>query len=330
MYFDLPLDELRGYLPPREEPPDFDSFWQDTLAEAAGHPLNPEYTPSRVGLETVDCFDGSFSGFGGQRIKAWLILPRHIERPLPCLVEYIGYGGGRGFPLDWLQWSAAGCAHLIMDTRGQGSSSLPGDTPDQPAGDGSPQVPGFMTRGILQPETYYYRRLYVDAVRAVSAARKHPAVDPEKIILTGRSQGGGLALAAAGLAEEVFAVLSDVPFLCNFKRALALIDTDPYHEITRYLKVHRDKVQQVFRTLSYFDGMYFAVRANAPALFSVGLMDRVCPPSTVFAAYNYYRGPKEIRIWDFNEHEGGGSHQEMEKIQFLSRLLEQEDGASRT
>ena len=42
---DLGLEELRAYLPPREEPPDFDAFWQDTLAEAQSFPLNATFTP---------------------------------------------------------------------------------------------------------------------------------------------------------------------------------------------------------------------------------------------------------------------------------------------
>jgi cephalosporin-C deacetylase len=35
-------------------------------------------------------------------------------------------------------------------------------------------------------------------------------------------------------------------------------------------------------------------------------MDEVCPPSTVYAAYNRYAGPKQMRIWHYNGHEGGG------------------------
>ena len=34
---------------------------------------------------------------------------------------------------------------------------------------------------------------------------------------------------------------------------------------------------------------------RVPALFSVGLEDEITPPSTVFAAYNEYTGPKDIR-----------------------------------
>ncbi|MFJ6677320.1 acetylxylan esterase [Actinosynnema sp. NPDC091369] len=45
-----------------------------------------------------------------------------------------------------------------------------------------------------------------------------------------------------------------------------------------------------FATLAYFDGVHFAQRATAPALFSVGLMDPIRPPSTVYAAFNHYAG----------------------------------------
>ena len=38
--YDLPLAALEGYRPEREEPADFDAFWQDTLtsSRAAGGP----------------------------------------------------------------------------------------------------------------------------------------------------------------------------------------------------------------------------------------------------------------------------------------------------
>jgi len=76
----------------------------------------------------------------------------------------------------------------------------------------------------------------------------------------------------------------------------------------------------VFHTLSYFDGVNFAARATTHTLFSVALMDLICPPSTVFAAYNYHAGPKDIRIWRYNNHEGGGSYQAVEKVKFLAGL----------
>ncbi len=319
-FFDLPLDQLRAYLPPRDEPVDFDAFWQGTLAEVRSAPLDPLFQPVDYGLRALETFDVTFNGYGGQPIKGWLLLPRQRPAALPCVVEYIGYGGGRGFPNDWLLWASAGYANLVMDTRGQGSAWLKGDTPD-PEPDGSnPQHPGFMTRGIRSPATYYYRRVFSDAARAIEAARSHPAIDAGRITVAGGSQGGGIALAAAGLVPDVQGVMSDVPFLCHYRRATEITDASPYQELARYMVTHRDKVEAVFATLAYFDGVNFAARARAQALFSVGLMDEICPPSTVFAAYNHFGGPKDIRIWRYNHHEGGGTYQAQEKIRFLHSL----------
>jgi cephalosporin-C deacetylase len=319
-FFDMPLEQLEQYQPPRDEPADFDAFWADTLTEARAYPLNATFTPVDTGLRLVESYDVTFAGYGGQSIKGWFNIPRTRTKALPCVVEFIGYGGGRAFPTDWLGWASAGFAHLVMDTRGQGSAWSPGDTPDLPVDGANPFHPGFMTQGVLDPKTYYYRRVFTDAVRAVEAARSHPAVDPAHIAVTGGSQGGGITLAAAGLIPDLDAAMPDVPFLCAYRRATEIVNTFPYQEISLYLKTHRDKVDQVFNTLSYFDGVNFAARAQAATLFSVGLMDDICPPSTVYAAYNHYAGRKDIRVYRYNYHEGGGMYQWREKLAYLNNL----------
>jgi cephalosporin-C deacetylase len=319
-FFDLPYDQLRTYSPAREEPNDFDAFWARTLDQARSHPLDATFTPVDYKLRTVETYDVTYAGYDGQPVKGWLLLPARRNGKVPCVVEYIGYGGGRGFPTDWLLWTAAGYAHLVMDTRGQGSAWLPGDTPDYEPQGSSPQFPGFMTRGILSPDTYYYRRVFTDAARAVEAARANPAVDATRIAVTGGSQGGGITLAASGLVPDVVAAMPDVPFLCHYRRATEISDAHPYQEIVKYCQVHRNQTDVVFNTLSYFDGVNFAARAKAAGLFSVGLMDEVCPPSTVYAAFNHYGGQKDICIYRYNHHEGGGTFQAVEKLRFLNKL----------
>jgi cephalosporin-C deacetylase len=263
----------------------------------------------------------TLAGFDGQPVRGWFYLPRQRSGRLPCVIQYIGYGGGRGLAHESLVWSAAGYAHLVMDTRGQGSNGgSAGDTAD-PDPAGGPNTPGFMTRGITDPATYYYRRVFTDAVRAVDAAREHPAVDPGRIIVAGGSQGGGITLAVAGLVDGLVGAMPDVPFLCHYRRATEITDRDPYHEIVQYCKTHRDQVGQVFDTLRYFDGVNFAAHATAPALFSVALMDDVCPPSTVFAAYNHYAAERDIRVWQYNGHEGGASFQVAEQIRWAAKRL---------
>lgn len=320
MHFDLPLPELERYRPAEAAPADFDAFWEGTLAQARASDLNARFERVSSPLRTVEVYDVTYAGFGGSPVRGWLLLPAGAAGPLPCVVEYVGYGGGRGFPTDWLTVPSAGYAHFVMDTRGQGTAWRQGDTPDPQAG-GEPHLPGFMTQGLASPHSYYYRRVYTDAVRAVEAARQHPRVDAARMAVMGGSQGGGLALAAAGLMPDLTLCLSDVPFLCHFSRALTLTDAAPYSEIAAYLRIHRTRVDTVTDTLRYFDGLHFAARARARALFSVGLMDQVCPPSTVYAAYNSYAGPKDIRVYPFNGHEGGEGLHTQEKLAALNTWL---------
>lgn len=319
MFTDLSEGELREYRSAQTDPHDFDAFWADTLAES--RTFDSPVTVERVetGLRTIDIFDVTFPGFRGQPIRAWLRVPAGVQGPLPTVVQYVGYGGGRGHALENLLWASAGFAHLHMDTRGQGSVWGGGVTPD-PEGTG-PQTPGFMTRGIESRETYYYRRIFTDAVRAVDAARTLEQVDSSRIAVLGGSQGGGIALAVAGLVPDLAAAVAYVPFLCDYRRATVITDGFPYKEIGMYLATHRDAVQRVHETLAYFDGVNFAKRASAPAWFTSALMDATCPPSTVFGAYNNYAGPKQMQVWQYNGHESGGVFDDAASLAVLREVF---------
>lgn len=95
----------------------------------------------------------------------------------------------------------------------------------------------------------------------------------------------------------------------------------PYQEIVDYLKTKREAIDTVFQTLSYFDGVNLVKRASAPALFSVALMDAVAPPSTGFAARNWYGGPTQMEVYPYNQHEGGGVYQVRREIEWLHELF---------
>jgi cephalosporin-C deacetylase len=301
-------------------PKDLGSFWADTLARSpAGEPaVAARDTP----LHTVTVSDLSFPGYGGQQVRGWVLTPRGADRPLPCVVEYIGYGGGRGFPHDWLFWSACGYVHVVMDTRGQGSTWRHGDTPDSGSA-ATPHAPGFLTDGLPDRASLYYRRLITDAVRAVDAARALPEVDPAAITVAGGSQGGGLALAVAALRGDLFAAMPDVPFLCDIRRGADVALKDPYLELVRWVSIHRDQADAAFAALDYVDAALLAPAATCPAMFSVAMRDEICPPSTVYAAYNRYGGTnKTIVQYPWNDHEGGQSFHQARQAAWLSGLLQ--------
>jgi len=321
------LDELRRYAPTVVEPDDFDTFWRDTLAEAAAHPVLVDVRPVTTDLRLLDSWDVTFAGFGGDPVRAWFTRPAGESSALPTVVEYAGYGRGRGLPHERLTWPVAGYAHLLMDNRGQAGQYGAGDTTDPHAGPGGPWP---ATWGILDPHDYHYRRLITDAVRAVDAVHALPGVDGSRVAVVGNSQGGGLALAVAGLVGDLAAVLTTAPLLCDAQRAVALTDASPYGEIARYLSVHREAEEAVRRSLSYVDGVSFARRATAPAHFGIGLRDTVCPPSTGFAAYNQYGAAtgrptapeREMHVYPFNGHEGGEAVHVRRQLRWLASILD--------
>lgn len=320
-FTDLSLADCRDYRPTLPVPADFDAFWSRTLDEARSCAADkPVLTAVETGLTQVRTYDVTVPGFAGQPVRGWLRMPAGTDEPLGCVVEFLGYGRGRGLAHENLLWASASYAHLLMDTRGQGWSAGGGDTSD-PDGGAAGVVPGFLTRGIESPETYYYRRLFTDAVRCVDAVRSRPEIDPDRIVVTGVSQGGGIALAVSGLVPELAGVMPDVPFLCNFRRGAEISGRPPFTEITEYLKLHRDRTESVFATLSYFDAALLATRATAPALFSIAMMDDICPPSTCFTAYNGYAGPKDVRVYAFNGHEGGAEYQQREQLAWVRSLF---------
>ncbi|MFC8733169.1 acetylxylan esterase [Luteimicrobium sp. NPDC057192] len=317
---DLPLESLRAFHPEVREPADFDAFWTKTLAEsrAAGTDRAVVREPADTPITGLVIEDLTFPGFDGEPVRAWLTRPLGRDgEQLPTVVEYNGYNGGRGLPGERVGWALAGFVHVLMDTRGQGSGwGTGGDTPD-PHGSG-PAQSGWMTRGIHDPADHYYRRVYTDAARLLDAVRALPEVDPARVAVTGGSQGGGIAIAAAGLVPDVWAVLPDVAFLCAWERGLQVATSDPFAELARYLSVHRDQRETVLTTASYLDGVNFAKRITAPALFSVALMDDVVPPSTTFAAFNALASADaHIEVYPENGHEGGQTYQWVKQVEFL-------------
>ncbi|KRF22355.1 acetylxylan esterase [Phycicoccus sp. Soil802] len=320
-WFDLPEDQLRTYRTTTVEPEGLDEFWVARIdeARAAARPTTmTRHRPEVYG--DLPVWDVEFSGARGDRVRGWYLRPAGSgDTQLPLVITYIGYGGGRSVPSDHLALAAVGFANLVMDTRGQGGRWSTGATPD---GTGTfAERAEVMTRGITHPEDYYYTRLYVDAVRAVEVAAQLPGVDPDRIGVTGSSQGGALALAAAALLPPAVRVCAaDVPFLCDIQRAITLSDEYPYAEISDFLAMHFDLVQAARDTLRYIDNALLARRITADTSMVVGLMDRVCPPSTVFAAYNAITARKRIEVNPFGVHSHSRQHDES-KVQFLRERL---------
>src|SRR4030095_16930300 len=111
---DLSCEELIVYRPAVAEAADFDTFWNDTIAEARAFDLDMQLRPVETPYRTVEIHDASFGGYAGDRINAWLLRPRHEKGPRPAVVEFIGYNGGRGNPGAFLSGARGGEAPLLV------------------------------------------------------------------------------------------------------------------------------------------------------------------------------------------------------------------------
>jgi cephalosporin-C deacetylase len=307
-WYDLPLERLREYHTATEEPAGLDDWWAARLREARALAKPPAFTAHEPGLYApFEVSDVEFSGGAGDRVRAWYIRPRRaVDR---VVVKFIGYGGGRGIPSEHMLLPALGYAVLVMDSRGQGGNWTTGATPD---GTGTgPEYSQVMTRGITTPESYYYTRMFTDAALAVDIALEL-AGPTGKVAVSGGSQGGALALAAAALqAENVAVCHADVPFLCDIQRAITLAPRAPYTEVPQFLAENVDLIPRALDTLRYIDCALLARRITATTLVSAGLMDDVCPPSTVFAAFNEINAPdKDIAVYPFSGHNVPHMHAE--------------------
>ncbi len=288
--YDMPLEQLRQYRPNLDAEPDLRAFWDESLGQMSDEPWDEamegvEYPANGIVMAQV-----SYRGFRGAALHAWYARPAGQEL-LPGLVLYHGYNWNyEGGIHEVANWALHGYAVLGLSVRGQQGS---GTSVPSPHG----HVAGWMTEGILDPQSYYYRGAYLDAVRAVEWLSRRPEVDRSRIGITGGSQGGGLTLAVAALSSIPTVAVAEYPYLAHFRRAVDIAPAGPYGELTEFLRQNGDPrvEEQVFRTLSYFDVMNLAPWIMQPTLVSVGLIDQLTPPSTIFAAFNHI-GSKEKRI----------------------------------
>jgi cephalosporin-C deacetylase len=310
---DIPLEQLRQYKPGLYRQEDFESFWDQTVAAATTQPLNAELIPYNLHARGVECFAVRFDGFEGGRLAGWYVRP-DSRTPSPGVVFYHGYSNRGARPLELLPYAAQGFCVLSMDCRGQNGQSQ--DAAVYSEG----HAHGWMTQGIRDPRTYYYRFVYADALRALELLARREEVDARRLAITGASQGGGLTLAVAALSERPALALSDIPFLCDFRRGIAIASSGPYLEIVSFLRAFPHLQETALRTLGYFDCLNLAPWVNCRTVIASSLCDDTCPPSTVFAVYHQIAAEKQMEIFPYHRHETPYDHLETKFRLLVSEL----------
>lgn len=319
-WLDEKIRELEQFRPPLTKRPDFAAFWQKTREQTNRVPLHPDRQLVEHPISNITVFDISYCGFDDTPIHGWFILPNDRSNraneagQLPCLIHYHGFTGNRGYPADFAAWTSMGVAVLSIDCRDQ--SGMTGNR--QPTDSGASQ--SVVCRGILDPQTYYFRAVYMDCVKAIDFACAQPEIDPKRIIIEGGSQGGALGMAVCSLDDRPWLAMVDVPSNSLFEERVIQAHGS-FAAVTDYLKGHPEQISQALTTLSYFDTLNMADQIRCPVLASVGLNDQTCPARCYYASYNRITSDKQIRVYPFNGHEGGHSVHFEEKLRYLAEAL---------
>ncbi|MHB9109427.1 MAG: acetylxylan esterase [Armatimonadota bacterium] len=300
---DMPLAELYAYQGRNPCPPDFDAFWDRSLAEMRAVDPQVELRPHRMNAPQAECFDLYFTGVGGARIHAKYLRPKHIDAPCPAVTIFHGYSGSSGDWLDKLSWVGQGFCVAALDCRGQGGYS------EDAGGVKGNTLHGHIIRGLDDaPEKLLFRQIFLDTAQLAGLVMGFPEVDGSRVATIGGSQGGGLTLACAALEPRIARAAPIFPFLCDYRRVWEMdLSVAAYEELRtffRHFDPRHEREEEIFTRLGYIDAQFLAKRIRAEVLMGVGLMDTVCPPSTQFAAYNKITAPKRLSIYPDFGHEG--------------------------
>jgi cephalosporin-C deacetylase len=310
--FDYSLEKCKTYKGSNPRPADFDRYWNRSLAEMRALDPKVELKPAEFQAEGAECFHLYFTGMGGARIHAKYLRPRGTPGPHPALLMFHGYTVDSGDWSDKLGYVAQGFTVAALDVRGQGGLSE-----DRSVVSGN-TVHGHIIRGLDdalrgQPEKLLFRQIFLDTAQIAKIVMEMPDVDPKRVGATGWSQGGGLTVACAALEPRVKRAAPVYPFLSDYLRVWDMDEAkDAYLEIKDYFRRFNPRhveEAKVFETLGYIDIQHLAPRIRGEVLWSIGLMDTVCPPSSQFAAYNKIRSKKRMDIYpDFvHEHINGAN-----------------------
>lgn len=301
--FDMPLEELNEYRGVNPRPDDFDEYWEAALKEMRAIDPQIEIIPDEAfQVPFATCSHLWFTGVGGARIHAKLIQPKNAPEPHPAVLQFHGYFWDSGDWQDKLNYAAAGFTVAALDCRGQGGLS------EDVGGVKGRTIGGQITRGLeAHPQKLLFRSIFLDTAQLARIVMEMPDVDEARVGAMGQSQGGGLALACAALEPRVNRVVSCFPYLSDYRRTW---DKDMleriYADVKEFFR-HRDPQhkheEEFFTRLGYIDVQHLAPRVKAEVLMASALSDKICLPSTQFAAYNKIRSRKSMELYPDFGHE---------------------------
>ena len=275
-------------------PDDFNAYWEEQKRLLASMPLEATMSPIALGEERsgFEAYDVEINAPGPRPARAILAKPAKAKpKSLPIVVKFhaAGVKGNwcRAHTSEALDLAARGEGALSLDLNAHGMLNHEPESYYEALEDGP--LHQYWEIGIESRDDYYFRFMYLRFLRAIEFLTRQPEWDGERILVLGESQGGGQALAAAGLDPRVTAVVATVPAMCDFGGPLVQRKGGWPQPVDG-----RPNDPQVAQTVAYFDAAHLVAGSKAELLVEVGLVDKTCPATSIYAALNGAAGEKRV------------------------------------
>lgn len=284
-------------------PDDFDAFWTEQRKRLDAVPLEPTLTPVPLDAPAdaeIEAFDVSVPAEEtGPSVTGYLALPKGAEpKSLPAVL----WVHGAGVQSSSLSTALGGArdGFLSMDINAHG---LPNGKPqDFYKGIAAGDLKGYRTEGNMSRDTVYFRGMFVRLMRALDFLASRPEWNGKILAVVGHSQGGYQALVAGGLDRRVTFIASGVPAGCDHTGMKA----DRISGWPKLVALESDGSPKPasLEASRYVDAVNFATRYKGESILSVGFIDRTCPPTSIYAAYNVLPAPKHMVVRPAMGHAG--------------------------
>jgi len=271
------------------EPEDFDSFWEEQKESWRAKKQEISLTPVESPIEGISAWDLQIAIEGEVPVSGYLAIPENAsEKSLPAIL----YTHGAGVRSSILSTAvrAANNGFLALDINAHGLPN--GQSAEFYNDKATGELNGYPRHGFDSREDWYFRKMYLRVVTALDYLTSRPEWNGEDLVTYGSSQGGGQALAGAGLDDRVTVVAASVPALCDLtgqedQRKPGWPQPGQVHTLDDAAR------ENVLEAVGYFDGGIFARRIRVPVILSLGLADPVCPAVGIQATLNNLAGTAE-------------------------------------
>ncbi len=284
--------DIHDIKPSMPMPEDFDAFWDAQKKLLKGTPANVKLTPVKAPVDGVECFDVQADMPDGKPFFAYLARPIGAKPgTLPAIVCTQGAGVASSRLSIVAGWAKDGLLALDFNVHG-----LPNGKPQSFYSDlYKGPLKGYLVKDTQSRDTIFARIMYLRLMRAIEITTSQPEWNGRQLIVHGRSQGGGQAIAAAGLDPRVTLACSQIGVYNDNTGMILGRSSGSHGAVPIDAKGVPDPT--ALQVVRYFDGTNFAQRTKAEAFFTVGWIDTSCPPTGIYAVYNIW--PNKKNILDF-------------------------------